>query len=119
MLLDNTPTHIYKIATKDQWEEATTLGVFKGAPIDLQDGYIHFSTGEQAKETAAKHFHGQKNLKLVKVATQPLGELLKWEVSRGGALFPHLYSKLKTDDAISVVDLEEDETGGHVFPDNL
>lgn len=119
MLLENTPTYIYKIATQDQWEEAISLGVFKGAPIDLQDGYIHFSTAEQARETATKHFHGQKNLKLVKVATQPLGELLKWEVSRGGALFPHLYAELKTDDAISVVNLEQDETGGHVFPDDL
>ncbi len=117
--MENTPTYIYKIATPDQWEEATSLGVFKGAPIDLQDGYIHFSTAEQAKETAAKHFHGQKNLKLVKVATEPLGELLKWEVSRGGALFPHLYAELKTDDAISVISLEHDEAGGHVFPEDL
>ena len=117
--MENTPTYIYKIATQDQWEEAINLGVFKGAPIDLQDGYIHFSTAEQAKETAAKHFHGQKNLKLVKVATEPLGELLKWEVSRGGALFPHLYAELKTDDVISVVSLEHDETGGHVFPEDL
>ena len=119
MTLDNVPAFIYKIATKQQWQEAISVGVFKGAPIDLEDGYIHFSTASQAEETAAKHFRGQKNLKLVKVATGPLGEALKWEVSRGGDLFPHLYAELKTSDAVSVVDLEEDETGGHVFPGDL
>ncbi len=119
MNLDTKPAYIYKIATKEQWEETISSGVFKGAPIDLQDGYIHFSTAQQAEETAAKHFRGQKNLKLIKVATEPLGQALKWEVSRGGDLFPHLYAELKTSDAVSVIDLEEDETGGHIFPGDL
>jgi len=113
------PEYIYKIATKAQWDEALETGVFTGAPIDLSDGYIHFSTAGQAKDTAAKHFHGQTNLKLVTVATSALGETLKWEVSRGGDLFPHLYANLKTDDALSVVDLVEDETGGHIFPETF
>lgn len=113
------PVYIYKIATKKQWEDAVEKGVFEGAPIDLSDGYIHFSTASQAKETAAKHFHGQTNLKLVKVPTNVLGDDLKWEVSRGGDLFPHLYANLKTADAISVLDLAEDETGGHIFPEDL
>ena len=117
--MEKLPEYIYKIATKKQWEDAIQKGVFEGAPIDLSDGFIHFSTASQSKETAAKHFHGQKNLKLVKVAAAPLGEALKWEVSRGGDLFPHLYADLKTNDAISVVDLAEDETGGHIFPDDL
>ncbi len=117
--MNNIPDHIYKIATQEQWEEANSTGIFKGAPIDLADGYIHFSTAEQARETAAKHFHGQKNLKLVTIATAPLGDKLKWETSRGGALFPHLYAQLLTSDAISVIDLLEDETGGHIFPKDL
>ena len=117
--MNETPKYIYKIATQEQWNEAIACGVFKGAPIDLEDGYIHFSTAEQARETAAKHFHGQKNLKLVSVATAPLGDALKWEVSRGGALFPHLYAELKTSDAVSVIDLPEDDTGGHIFPGDL
>lgn len=117
--MEDTPDYIYKIATKEQWDEALKQEVFKGAPIDLEDGYIHFSTASQARETAAKHFHGQKNLKLVKVATSPLGKALKWEVSRGGDLFPHLYANLKTDDAITVFDLAEDDTGGHIFPEEL
>jgi len=117
--VNDTPEYIYKIATQEQWQEAVETGIFKGAPIDLEDGYIHFSTAEQARETAAKHFHGQKNLKLVSVATQPLGDALKWEVSRGGALFPHLYAELKTNDAVSIIDLPEDETGGHIFPEDL
>jgi len=117
--LQDAPDYIYKIATQEQWEEAMACGTFKGAPIDLADGYIHFSTAEQAQETVAKHFHGQTNLKLVKVATKPLGAALKWEVSRGDALFPHLYAPLKTSDALSVVDLLEDKTGGHIFPDNF
>lgn len=117
--MKDTPEHIYKIATQDQWKEAVTTGVFKGAPIDLEDGYIHFSTADQVRETATKHFHGQKNLKLVKVATAPLGDTLKWEVSRGGALFPHLYAQLNINDAISVIDLQEDQTGGHIFPEDL
>jgi len=80
---------IYKIATKAQWAEAGKTGVFAGAPVDLADGYIHFSTAAQARETAAKHFAGQDDLLLVAVEAAKLGEALKWEVSRGGALFPH------------------------------
>lgn len=117
--MNNVPDYIYKIATYEQWQEAQASGIFKGAPIDLSDGYIHFSTAEQARETAQKHFKGQKNLKLVKVATASLGDALKWEVSRGDALFPHLYAELKTSDAVTVFDLEDDDNGSHIFPKEL
>jgi len=117
--LQTTAEFIYKIATQQQWEEAVTTGVFKGAPVDLEDGYIHFSTAEQVRETAAKHFRNQSGLKLVTVATKPLGASLKWEVSRGKALFPHLYAELKTDAAVAVVELPIDENGNHVFPRDL
>lgn len=84
-------TLIYKIATGDEWRAAQASGRYEGAPIDLADGFIHFSTAEQARETAAKHFAGQRGLVLVALDAQGLGDKLKWEPSRGGQLFPHLY----------------------------
>ena len=110
---------IYKIATRSQWDEAIACGVFKGAPIDLADGYIHFSTAEQVRETAEKHFHGQKDLLLLTVVTETLGKALKWEPSRGGALFPHLYAKLETAKVQSVDVLVDCEDGGHLFPETF
>lgn len=115
----NTPEFIYKIATKEQWAEATDTGLFKGAPVDLADGYIHFSTADQMHETAAKHFHGQKDLLLVEVKTEALGDALKWEVSRGGALFPHLYAELDVTHAERVMPLKDLTDGGHQFPEGL
>ncbi|MGI9365974.1 MAG: DUF952 domain-containing protein [Rhizobiaceae bacterium] len=85
---------IFKIATREQLGEARQTGQFRGAPIDLSDGFIHFSTANQVAETAAKHFANQDNLLLVAVIVEKLGNNLKWEVSRGGGLFPHLYDTL-------------------------
>jgi uncharacterized protein (DUF952 family) len=85
---------IYKIVTQAEWREAEKNGVFRGAPVDLADGFIHFSTAGQVAETAAKHFAGKDDLLLVAVDEAALGEPLKYEVSRGGALFPHLYADL-------------------------
>lgn len=85
---------IYKICPKDLWQQAQAAGRFDGAPVDHADGFIHFSTAAQAAETAAKHFAGQDGLLLVAVDAGKLGDALKWEVSRGGALFPHLYAPL-------------------------
>jgi uncharacterized protein (DUF952 family) len=87
-------TLIYKICDSQLWSDAERAGIFAGAGIDLADGYIHFSTRDQVAETAAKHFAGQPNLLLVAVAAEALGPALKWEPSRGGALFPHLYGPL-------------------------
>ncbi|MGL4728842.1 MAG: DUF952 domain-containing protein [Bosea sp. (in: a-proteobacteria)] len=87
-------TLIYKIAPEALWAAAEAQGVFLGAPIDLNDGYIHFSTAEQAQETAARHFRGQADLLLIAVDAGRLGEALRYEASRGGALFPHLYGPL-------------------------
>lgn len=84
----------YKILTADQWRAFQAAGVFKGAPVDLADGYIHMSSAEQVAETAAKHFTGQAGLILAAVDLEALGELVKWEPSRGGQLFPHLYGDL-------------------------
>lgn len=86
---------IYKIITASSWQDAQAAGVFRGAEIDISDGYIHFSTVEQVKETAAKHFAGQRDLVLLAIDSAALAASeLKWEPSRGGALFPHLYGKL-------------------------
>jgi uncharacterized protein (DUF952 family) len=85
---------IYKICDSKSWSDAERAGVFAGAGIDLADGYIHFSTHDQVAETAAKHFAGRPNLLLIAVAADALGPALKWEPSRDGALFPHLYGPL-------------------------
>ncbi|GAB4357496.1 MAG: DUF952 domain-containing protein [Oricola sp.] len=108
---------IYKIATAAQWAEAEETGVFAGAPVDLADGYIHFSTAAQVRETAARHFAGQDGLKLVAVDAAKLGDALKYEVSRGGDLFPHLYAPLPLSAALWVKDLPLGPGGAHAFPE--
>ena len=84
----------YKILAADQWAQFQTDGVFTGAPVDLADGYIHMSTAEQLDETLASHFAGQSGLVIATIDLDQLGDALKWEVSRGGALFPHYYDAL-------------------------
>ena len=107
---------IYKIFTADQWTKLEAEGETAGAPVDLADGYIHFSTAAQAAETAAKHFAGQQGLILAAVDAEALGDALKWEPSRGGALFPHLYARLRRADVAWAKSLPLDAKGGHVFP---
>ena len=87
-------TTAYKVLTASEWSQFQTEGVFAGAPIDLADGYIHMSTTEQLDETVAKHFAGQSGLVIATIDLTQLGDALKWEVSRGGALFPHYYGAL-------------------------
>ena len=108
---------IYKIAPRVLWQQAVAEGVFIGAPVDLADGFIHFSTAGQMRETAAKHFAGQTDLVLVAIDAHRLGPALKWEVSRGGALFPHLYAPLMMDAVAWVVDLPLGPDGQHQFPE--
>jgi uncharacterized protein (DUF952 family) len=96
---------IFKVVSRQLWADAEQAGVFRGAPIDLQDGFIHFSAANQVVETVAKHFSGQDDLLLVEVDAERLGEALKWEASRGGDLFPHLYGDMPLDSVLSVVDL--------------
>ncbi len=85
---------IYKILPRDMWEAAMAAGHFNGSAVDLADGFIHFSTAAQVHETAAKHFAGVSDLLLVAVPAATLGDAIKWEPSRGGDLFPHLYGSL-------------------------
>jgi uncharacterized protein (DUF952 family) len=89
-------TLIFKIVSAEEWRAAKEAGVFEGSAVDHADGYIHFSTAEQAPETAAKYFAGRSDLMLVAVDAAAIGGDLKWEPSRGGALFPHLYAPLAT-----------------------
>lgn len=84
----------FKVLTAGQWAEFQAAGLFQGAPVDLADGYIHMSTADQLDETLARHFAGQTGLVVAEIDLAGLGEALKWEVSRGGALFPHLYAPL-------------------------
>lgn len=107
---------IYKIAPSSLWQEAEAAGRFTGAPIDLADGYIHFSTASQVKETAARYFVGLDDLVLVAVDETKLGPELKYEVSRGGELFPHLYAEFTLDVVAWVKPLPLDADGNHVFP---
>ena len=106
---------IFKICTRDIWEKTKETGEFPGMQIDIDDGYIHFSTAEQAAETAAKHFAGVEGLWLAAVEADTLGDDLKWEPSRGGALFPHLYRPLRLEDVVWAWPLPL-EDGAHVFP---
>lgn len=108
---------IYKIVPRSLWREAERTGIFNGAPVDLADGYIHFSTAAQVRETASKHFAGQGDLLLVAVGGATLGDALRWEPSRGGALFPHLYAALAVDAALWVRPLPIGPDGQHLFPE--
>ncbi len=110
-------TLIYKICPRALWQAAERAGVFRGAPVDRSDGYIHFSTAEQVRETAAKHFAGQRDLVLVAVEAEALGAGLKWEPSRGGALFPHLYGEMSLRSVQWVKPLPLAADGRHGFPD--
>lgn len=110
-------TFIYKIIDRDDWAKAEAAGIFTGAAIDLEDGYIHFSTAMQARETARLHFAGQSNLVIVAIATSGLGDALKWEPSRGGQLFPHLYGALSMKAVARVDDLPLDGENNHIFPE--
>jgi uncharacterized protein (DUF952 family) len=90
---------VFKVAARGAWEDACRTGAFTGSADDLRDGFIHLSTREQLTGTIAKHFRGEHDLVLIQIETRLLGEQLRWEVSRGGDLFPHLYAALPTANA--------------------
>jgi uncharacterized protein (DUF952 family) len=108
---------IYKILPRSLWAEAISSGSFRGSPLDLADGFIHFSTAAQVRDTAAKHFAGVEDLVLVAVDADVLGTALEWEPSRGGALFPHLYAPLAVKLATSVKPLPLGADGAHALPE--
>lgn len=109
--------NIYKIVPETLWKEAESAGEFTGAAIDLKDGYIHFSTAHQVAETAALHFAGQTDLLLVAVDGDALGEALRFEASRGGDLFPHLYGTLPMRCVLWVRSMPLGDDNVHLLPD--
>jgi len=107
---------IYKVCSQAEWQAAGRSGAYKGSSDDLRDGFIHFSSAGQLATTLAKHFAGRNDLVLVHVDAAVLGDTLKWEKSRGGELFPHLYGPLSVADAAYIQELELGKDG-HILPD--
>lgn len=110
---------IFKIEDKDIWQAAKEAGTYQGSQHDNRDGFIHFSTKEQLATTLTKHYAGKTNLVLIAVNQDSLGPALKWEPSRGGALFPHLYAPLSTNHVLWEKPLEQTEIGGHILPKDM
>lgn len=108
---------IYKIATKSDWDAARTQGQLVGTAVDIADGYIHFSTAAQLAETLEKHYRGQPDLVLATIDPDLLPQGLKWEPSRGGQLFPHLYAPLPFSAVIAARDLDARPDGGFDLPE--
>lgn len=108
---------IYKICPASLWREAERQGVFAGNADDARDGFIHFSSRDQVAETARRHFAGQSGLFLIVIDAGMLGEALRWEPSRGGELFPHLYGSLDMAAVIDVLELHATADGGHDLPE--
>ncbi|MEK7819694.1 MAG: DUF952 domain-containing protein [Pseudomonadota bacterium] len=110
---------IFHICRRDEWDAARVAGRYGGSSQDAADGFIHFSTAEQVVASAAKHRAGQTGLVLVEVAADALGPALKWEPSRDGKLFPHLYGALPLSAVARAVDLPLGADGRHVFPGDM
>ena len=109
---------LYKIMSKQEWETAQAQGIYEGSEVDRRDGFIHLSAAHQVRTTAQKHFSGRADLLLVSVLEKNLGKNLKWEASRGGDLFPHIYGPLQLN-AISEVTPLPLVNGTHQFPEGL
>lgn len=110
---------IYKISPEGPWRDAERSGWFRGSTDDERDGFIHFSTAAQAPETAAKFFAGQRDLVVAAIDARALGAALKWEPSRGGMLFPHLYAPLPMTAVLWVKPLPLGDDGSHLFPKEM
>ncbi|MET0222528.1 MAG: DUF952 domain-containing protein [Tardiphaga sp.] len=108
---------IYKICPASKWREAERQGTYRGSADDIRDGYIHFSTAAQIAGTLDKHYRGQAGLFLVSVTVDALGDALRWEPSRGGDLFPHLYGDLDLGDVTDVIELRMHADGSHDVPE--
>ena len=107
---------VYHLAREKAWRDAQSEGIYRGMPEDRRDGFLHFSTAAQIVESAARHKQGQADLVLLAVDAAPLADILRWETSRGGALFPHLYGDLPADAVLWAKPLPLGPDGAHVFP---
>ncbi len=110
---------IYKVCGQSHWQKAQEDGVFTGVAIDLSDGFIHFSAADQLAETLEKHFTGQTDLVLLTIDAEAIAKDLKWEPSRGGALFPHLYADLPLNAITNEHQLQSDDAGKFILPESL
>lgn len=110
---------VYKVCPASTWNEAKRAGIYQGSADDRRDGYIHLSTAAQLPGTLAKHFAGQTDLVLVSLAEEQLGSAIIWEPSRGGQLFPHLYSDLDPNLALSVKPITLADDGSHRIPEDI
>ena len=119
MMSEARSTTVYKILGAAEWRDAVAVGAYAGSPDDARDGFIHLSTAEQLAGTAAKYFRHKPDLVLVALEAARLGPELKWEPSRGGALFPHYYGALDPDGAASVVPLPLGTDGVPQLPGGL
>jgi uncharacterized protein (DUF952 family) len=108
---------IYKICPASAWREAERHGIYRGSADDVRDGFIHFSLPSQVVETAKKHFFGQTGLFLIEVDADALGDALRWEPSRNGELFPHLYGELDLGAVTEVLDMRARPDGTHDIPE--
>ena len=109
---------IYHVCPATAWRAAAP-GTYAGSADDRRDGYIHFSTAAQLRESCAKHRPGQTGLLLLEVRIESLGDALRWEPSRGGALFPHLYGPLPASAVVGETPLPLGPDGHHAFPDHI
>ena len=114
--MSDLPDVAFKVLTADQMAMLERNGSFAGAPVDLADGYIHLSTADQLAETVAKHFAGQTDLHLAAVDLPALGDVVRWEASRGGQLFPHIYAGLPLSAVLAYGRLERDSSGAIILP---
>ena len=110
---------VYKLFRQSEWRDAESAGTFAGSPDDRRDGFIHLSTAVQVRGTFAKHFAGDSAAVLVSFPAERLGPALKWEISRNGELFPHLYAALDLSLAVSVFPIRADDTNTLVFPPEI
>jgi uncharacterized protein (DUF952 family) len=110
---------IYKVVRRAEWDSAREAGVFNGSADDKRDGFIHLSRAAQLRTTLAKHFAGEDDLLLVSLDADGFGPELKWEPSRGGEYFPHLYGPLKLTLVRSVVPIERDADGRAILPSDI
>lgn len=113
------PTTAWKIEDRATWHAALAAGSYTGSALDLADGFIHLSTAQQVRETALKWFAGRTDLVLAQIDLVPLGATVKFEPSRGGELFPHIYGPLPASAVLATHDMPPDGAGGFVFPDAI
>ena len=110
---------VYKVCSKDEWDQAIINQFYSGSDVDNKDGFIHLSTKKQLHETVTKHFRGNKNLIIISFSIKKIQDKLKWEVSRNGELFPHYYGNLEIKCAENTYNLYLNADGIHEFPENF